>query len=177
MATAIEEKRDYQALVTGEVIERKYIPVAKLKYLNQEDEWPVTVIEDEFLGITEEDGVIIIKTGKARMDLGTGDYAQVRRDQYGREIPAADQRDIPANVLARMPIFKVWDFRITEVTETDGPAQKKRLMETYEGQKQRMAEEHAAEQATQLSLADAVSKLADKVSVPEPEPAKAGRGK
>jgi hypothetical protein len=63
-------------------------------------------------------------------------------------------------VQARLVPHKAWDFKVTEVIETDGPAQRAELMQTYEQAKVRKREETEAQQSTQQQVANALAELA-----------------
>jgi len=168
MAAVLEKMRDYQALVTDEVVETKYIPHSQLKYIDHADEWPISAISYPLLGIEEHEGVILMLVGVVRKDLGSGGFAEVWQDDMGREISSREYERLPDQARRRVTgPYKCWDFRVREVVVTDGPQARAELMESYEQAKRRARTEEKERQTSEVSLADAISKLADRLNTVE----------
>jgi len=176
MAAVMEQERDYQALVTDEIVESKYIPYAHLKYTDHDEEWVITSIEHPLLGVQEHEGVIITMVGSVKRDLATGGYAEIWQDNMGREVTGAERQRMPERGQEQLEgPFKVWDFRVREVEVTDGPEARAELLESHEQAKRRVKAEERDRQSTEATLAEAVSKLADSVNVSE-QPTRRKRG-
>src|SRR3990167_7309803 len=162
--------RNWLSLVSDEIVEQKYIPISSLKYIDHSDQWERVVIDHPLLNLSADDGVIVVLTGTARRDLKEMGYVEVALDEYGREISPRDILRMPPRMQAGIQKFKVWDFRVTKVTVTDGPARKADLMESYEASKRRKLLDEQGMRATEMSLAAAVSKLADRLeAIPGPD--------
>ena len=158
----VEEARDVQKLVSDEVVETKYLPHREMRFIDKPDEWEQEFVAYPRLGITEDDGLIVTMTWKVRKDLRNGGYAEIYLDEYGREFGPEEKSRMPDNPRTRAMVpNKAWDGRVTGVQETDGPEQRRVLLQSHEQAKLQAKKDKDAQDDSQRQLADAIAKLAE----------------
>ncbi len=135
MIGAEQVKKDYQSMI-GRKVRSRYFALRGLEDFNPGDVWYAEEIVVPELGIEEEDGVIVRLEGRIK-----GTIALDR----GREITEqeADRMEALDDDL-QLTRYHVHDQVVVSIIETDGPAQRAELLETYQQQKRRLRDEERA---------------------------------
>ena len=147
----MEKVKDFQTLASHEVIFSKYISIHRLQNFDPGDVWEYEVTSFPRLGIDEDDGMILTLRGDRR-------GAEVFMDR-GREVSNFEADNIRQYDNRAVPTFHVWDFRISAVQETDGPAARAELLESFEHRKKRTREEEKEKRDVESGLGSAVKEL------------------
>lgn len=134
------QENSWDHLINDTVVMRRYIATHMLQDWDPGETWTRIMTRLDRVGVTEEDGIILTLTGTRR--------GQVAMDR-GREVSEFDAQDIEERGNVRLPRFIAYDFRITDVTVTDGPQQRAELMMSNE----------ARARADRNSLSGAIDKL------------------
>jgi hypothetical protein len=77
----------------------------------------------------------------------------------GREVDALEVPAIEDETRRAVPEFAAWDYRITEVVLTDGPAAKAELLESYEQKKKREGQERDIQHDATSTLAASIDRM------------------
>lgn len=160
-AQVVESTRDYQVLVSDRIVDRTYLAIDKLKYFDPADPWYKETIEMPQLGITENDGVILHLRGTARKSMkGDGSFEQVALTELGEEISEIEADRRQGIVNRPFPRYKTYEWRIYQVTETDGPELRAELLQSFEQWKQDEKKQKLEDMSASKDLASAMRDFA-----------------
>jgi len=152
---------DYQSLVSDKVVDVTYLAINKLKYFDPADPWFKETIEMPSVGVLENDGCILYLRGTARKSMkGDGSYEQVGLTELGEEIGEIEADRRQGIIQRPIPRYKVYEWRIWQVTETDGPALREELLQSYETWKQDQKKQKLEDLSASKDLASAMREFA-----------------
>lgn len=145
-------KRLQQAIADGTVIERKYFSVAFLQDVNPGPEIRDQRSDCPELGVTEEDGIIVSTLATLR-----GEVAR----HMGMELSPAQAEALERNDdRLILPRFRVYDVRIVDAVQTDGPSERAELLASFENEMKKRKDE----KTTQMVMAESLAKLVEFMS-------------
>lgn len=137
------------AIKNGLIIQRKYFNVAFLQDVN-----PGAEIRDQRsdlpeLGVTEEDGIIVSTLATLRGEVGR---------HMGMEISQEDAEELERNDdNVAIPRFRVYDVRVVDAVQTDGPSEREELLASFENE----MKSRKNEKTQQMIMAESLSKLVE----------------
>lgn len=137
------------AIKEGTVIERKYFSVAYLQDVNPGHEIRDQRSDCPQLAVTEEDGIIVSTLATLRGEVGRHMGMEVSIDQ-AQALERNDDRLI-------IPRFRVYDVRVVDAVQTDGPAERSELLASFENEMKKRKDE----KTTQMVMAESLAKLVD----------------
>ena len=109
----------------------------------------------------ENDGCILYLRGTARKSMkGDGSYEQVGLTELGEEIGEIEADRRQGIIQRPIPRYKVYEWRIWQVTETDGPALREELLQSYETWKQDQKKQKLEDLSASKDLASAMREFA-----------------
>lgn len=158
---------DIQELV-GKDHSTKYFPVSTLNtyepgnpHFKQVGEFSWLDDKNVLQEIKEDQGVIISLEGTRRPGF-------VHR-HMGREVTPIEAEEIRSETSRRVPEFAVWDYKITEVLQTDGPEARRELLESYESKRKREGRERDQQADGINVLGKAIEKMTSVMQPGEPQ--------